>query len=263
MFLARLALQYRMEPGMKRNLWACVIGLALFAAAASASAQEAKKWEFGLAPFYLWAANVEGDSTLGGRDRETKTEFGDIFDQLEGVFTGHFEALYEGKAGLLVDIVYLNISGERESPTPFLRLDSKTLVSEFAAYYRFGGERNSFDVLGGLRYTKVEEDLEFERDLLPLSGSRNLTDPIIGGRYNWKMAEKWLLQLYGDIGGFGVGSDLTWAATGRIDYQIWKHASISAGYRALSLEFEKGEGERRFDLGLLLHGPILGIKFHW
>jgi len=77
------------------------------------------------------------------------------------------------------------------------------------------------------------------------------------------MADKWLLNLHGDIGGFGVGSDLTWMASGRIDFQVWKHASISAGYRALGFEFEKDQGERKFDLNLLLHGPILGIKFHW
>jgi len=168
---------------MHRNLAACVIGLALCVAATSASAQEAKKWEFGLAPFYLWAANVEGNTTLGGGDRETKVEFGDIFDQFEGAFTGHFEALYDGKAGLLVDVVYLNISGNRESPSPVLKLDSKTLTSELAAYYRFGGERHSADVLAGVRYTKVEEYLDFERDFLPLRGSKDLTDPIIGGRY--------------------------------------------------------------------------------
>ena len=77
------------------------------------------------------------------------------------------------------------------------------------------------------------------------------------------MSDKWLLHLYGDIGGFGVGSDLTWMASGIVDFQVWKHASILAGYRALSMEFEKGEGERKFDLSLLAHGPILGINFNW
>jgi hypothetical protein len=248
---------------MKKCLAACVIGLAMCAAAASASAEEAKKWEFGFAPYYLWAANIEGDTTLEGRDRETKIEFGDIFDQLEGVFTGHFEGLYEGKAGFLVDVVYIDISGDRESPTPFLKLDSKTTTSEFAAYYRFGGDTHSADVVAGVRYTKVEEDVDIEGVALTLEGSKSFTDPIIGGRYNWKMAEKWMLRLYGDIGGFGVGTDLTWAATGRIDYRAWKHVSLSAGYRALALEFDEDEDGRSFGLDLLIHGPILGLIFHW
>lgn len=248
---------------MKKCLAACVIGLILCATATSASAEEAKKWEFGFAPFYLWAVNIEGDTTLGDGERDTKIEFGDIFDQLEGVFTGHFEALYERKAGLLVDVVYLNISGDRENPSPFLRLDSKTLTSEFAGYYRFGGDRHSFDALAGLRYTKVEEDLDIEGNMLPLEGSKSITDPIIGGRYNWNMAEKWKFRLYGDVGGFGVGSDLTWAATGRIDFQAWKHVSLSAGYRALALEFDEGEDGRRFGMNLLIHGPLFGLIFHW
>ena len=248
---------------MKRIMSALIVGLAVCLAVIPASAQEEKKWDFGFAPFYLWAANIEGDTTLGGGGRDSKIEFGDIFDQLEGAFTGHFEALYQKRAGFLIDVVYLNISGNRENPSPFLKLDSKTVTSEFAAYYRFGGGAHSADALAGVRYTKVEQDLDFEGDLLPLSGSRDVTDPIIGGRYHWKMADKWLLHLYGDIGGFGVGSDLSWMASGMIDFQVWKHASIVAGYRALGMEFEKGEGARKFDLNLLVHGPIIGINFNW
>jgi hypothetical protein len=77
------------------------------------------------------------------------------------------------------------------------------------------------------------------------------------------MADKRRLSLYGDVGGFGVGSDLTWSAIGRVNFQVWKYASIVAGYRALSFEFEKGEGPGKSDVNLLLHGPIIGINFHW
>lgn len=254
---------------MKKILVVFIIGLAVSMAATSASAEEGK-WDFGFAPFYLWAANIEGDFTLGGGDGtlggrvgEIAIDFGDLFGELEGAFTGHFEALYKGRAGLLVDVVYIDITANRESPSPAFKLGTKTTTSEFAAYYRFGGGTHSADVLAGVRYTKVEEGLDFEGDILSLSGSRDLTDPIIGGRYNWRMADKWQLHLYGDIGGFGVGSDLTWMAIGRVDFQAWKHASITAGYRALSIEFEKGEGLKKFDLNLLVHGPIIGINFLW
>ena len=261
---------------MKRIIAVLIIGLAVSMGAAPASAGEGN-WDFGFAPYYLWAANIEGDfalgggdgtlggedGILGGREGEIAIDFGDIFGELEGVFTGHFEALYKGRAGLLVDVVYIDLTANYESPSLLFKLGSKTMTSEFAGYYRFGGGTHSADVLAGVRYSKIEEDLDIEGGLLRLDGSKDLTDPIIGGRYNWQMAEKWRLNLYGDIGGFGAGSDFTWAAMGRVDFQVWKYASIAAGYRALGIEFEEGEGPKKFDLNLLVHGPIIGINFHW
>ena len=80
---------------MKRIVSALIVGLAVCAAVLPASAQEEKKWDFGFAPFYLWAASIEGDTTLGGGDKETKVEFGDIFDQLEGVVFEKSRFVYE------------------------------------------------------------------------------------------------------------------------------------------------------------------------
>jgi hypothetical protein len=37
--------------------------------------------------------------------------------------------------------------------------------------------------------------------------------------------------------------------------------AISAGYRALNYQFEDTKANRDFELDLLVHGPIIGIRF--
>jgi opacity protein-like surface antigen len=59
----------------------------------------------------------------------------------------------------------------------------------------------------------------------------------------------------GDVGGFGVGSDLTWQAFGGVSYDINETWSIKAGYRALATDYENGG----FRLDAVSHGPVVGL----
>lgn len=118
--------------------------------------------------------------------------------------------------------------------------------------------------MAGIRYIGVEVGVDFGRLPISLSEEKDLVDPIIGVRYKWKIADKWDLKLYGDIGGFGIGSDFTWQTLGVIDFWPWKHVGFLAGYRALSYHFEDDDKNiEPFELDLLVHGPILGVSFRW
>ena len=63
----------------------------------------------------------------------------------------------------------------------------------------------------------------------------------------------------GDIGGFGVGSDLTWQAIGTLDYAVNDRLELRAGYRALSVDYEDG----KFLYDVLMQGPILGATYRF
>ena len=45
-------------------------------------------------------------------------------------------------------------------------------------------------------------------------------------------------MLRGDVGGFGVGSDLTWQVEGSLGLQVTKNIWAEAGYRALGVDYE-------------------------
>ena len=76
--------------------------------AAAAGAGGDKAWRFDLAPYYGWFVNIDGTTGIGPVDQETKVDFGDIWDNLEAIFTTHFEAR-KGCGGGIVDVSYLNL----------------------------------------------------------------------------------------------------------------------------------------------------------
>ena len=63
----------------------------------------------------------------------------------------------------------------------------------------------------------------------------------------------------GDIGGFGVGSDLMWQAEAALGFQLTRSIFAELGYRALSLDYEK-DG---LTYDTITHGPqvTVGVQF--
>ena len=66
-----------------------------------------------------------------------------------------------------------------------------------------------------------------------------------------------------DIGGFGVGSDLTWNLVGLLGYEfdlLGAPATVLGGYRVLYQDYENGNGSDKFAYEIYTYGPILGLK---
>jgi hypothetical protein len=73
-----------------------------------------------------------------------------------------------------------------------------------------------------------------------VSASKDWVDPIIGTRAQWNINNKWFLAGKSDIGGFGVGSELTWTIQGTVGYQFTETISAEFGYRHMDTDFEDG-----------------------
>jgi hypothetical protein len=69
--------------------------------------------------------------------------------------------------------------------------------------------------------------------------------------------------LRGDIGGFGIGSDITWNLVGMVDFKPWKHVGLFGGYRALYQDYSTGSGSNKFKFDATMHGPLLGLNITW
>ena len=52
------------------------------------------------------------------------------------------------------------------------------------------------------------------------------------------MNDKFYLTGKGDIGGFGVGSDLTWTAEAALGCQLSSRIFTEVGYRAIGVDYE-------------------------
>jgi hypothetical protein len=80
------------------------------------------------------------------------------------------------------------------------------------------------------------------------------------------LSEHWFLLFMGDVGGFGVGSELAWSVTGLLGYR-WQGAGVEwavlAGYRALYQDYSEGSGTDRFRWDTTMHGPVLGLTIRF
>src|SRR5688572_475206 len=124
------------------------------------------RWTFEVTP-YLWAAGLKGDTQVGTLPLiSIDVGFDKIFDHLDFAAMGAFEAR-RGRWGFLFDGQYMKLSASgtarRTGPGPVgatltatadLTVE-QTLLTGAAAYRLFEG-RTAFDVLGGVRYSKID-----------------------------------------------------------------------------------------------------------
>jgi hypothetical protein len=107
--------------------------------------------------------------------------------------------------------------------------------------------------------TSIGLDLDVQ-GLGSADGDKTWAEPFIGARTQFALSERWLLQVSGDIGGFGLGSDFAWQTKALIGYRfhIGNTPTIAfAGYRALSQDFN----DDGFEWDTIVHGPMIGMNF--
>ncbi len=99
------------------------------------------------------------------------------------------------------------------------------------------------------------------RDNLPTSASRsvNWLDPIVGLRARLNLSDQFFLKLYGDVGGFGVGSDLTWQYYAGLCWQASKNGVMEVGWRQNFNDFTRGDF--RYDVSM--HGPYMAYSYRF
>ncbi len=64
-------------------------------------------------------------------------------------------------------------------------------------------------------------------------------DPYVGLAARYNLGKAFYLTAKGDIGGFGVGSELTWQASGALGCQLSRYIYAEAGYRYLYTDYNK------------------------
>ena len=94
-----------------------------------------------------------------------------------------------------------------------------------------------------------------------LQTDKSWVDPILGIGWRPSLGKRWTLGTRFDIGGFGVGSKLTWMAEATIDWQVGKFIALGAGYRALDVDYQ--EESEDFAYAVRHHGPAGYLRFFW
>ena len=247
-------------------------GLLVVATASIARADDddPTAWHATFTP-YFWAAGLYGDVTVRGVSANLDASFLDILDNTDTLvgLQGHLEVT-RGRWGAYGDVFYVKTKVE-DAGTTGVDVTNLMWIVEFGAQYRLvdtTGDRVpglTFDVYAGGRYTSLELDLD-TRGARSLNQSVDWIDPIVGGRLGVHFSEHAFLLFAGDIGGFGVGSDLAWSLTGLFGY-TWQGAGLEwavlAGYKALYQDYTSGSGSQRFRWDTTMHGPVLGLSIRF
>jgi hypothetical protein len=212
---------------------------------------------------YLMGPSMSGTVGMGRLESEIDVPSSTIFDNLE------FAALadYRGESdtwAVQADVVIMNLgaSGTGSADRGSADVDVEELIVEVVGAYRIS---SSFEVLAGARYTGLQTRIVLttpglERDA---EVSEGWIDPVVGAQAFVPLAKALQLQLRGDIGGFGVGCDLTWQATARVNWQVSHAFRLGVGYRWLDQDYESGSGSDAFTWDVLTQGPLVaaGVVF--
>jgi hypothetical protein len=247
------------------------------------------RWTVTFTP-YGWLPGLSGDVTVKGRTTDIDVGPFEVLEHLDGVPWMSYAEARNGRFSLYNDIFYAPLgvdagaarSFDRVSVDATLGVDIRQTIIEAGATYELGrwnafGGPTAIDVLAGARYWRqeVEINLALTATLddagLSLSRTRAVAragdvewvDPLVGLRLRHQLAPGQELVLRGDVGGFDAGSQFSWNALAAYSFQIGAHYGVTysglLGYRALSVDFEKGSGATRYDYDVTQHGPLVGL----
>jgi len=145
-----------------------------------------------------------------------------------------------------------------------------------------GVGQTAFDVVVGGRwwYQRVDTTLNFagsvsvnapnlqlsanRSQVFASSGSIGWVDPLVGFRVRHHLAPGQHLSLEADIGGFGIGSRISAEAQFAYGIEFGNALGVNwagvLGYRALYVDYTRGAGSSLFEMNMLQHGPLFGVR---
>ncbi|ALA18037.1 hypothetical protein AL346_12285 [Chelatococcus sp. CO-6] len=230
-------------------------------------------WQF-QATIYGWATSLTG--TVGVRNlpaAKVDASFADVLENLDGALMGSFLAK-NGDWMFLIDIVGARLSDSatlKIANAPTVKFRQGLFIASAIAGYRLplGDPNLDVSLTAGVRYQQLTAKMTLYPGLLPgLSLTNEETedwlDPIVGVALQYRINDRWFVNALADIGGFGVGSDLTAQGLVSVGYKWTDTVSTAIGYRALYTDYStSGHRTGTFRYDTTMHGPFLSLAFHF
>lgn len=226
-------------------------------------------WHYLVQPYVMFP-NMKGETGIGnlppvGVDEDPS----DIFDNLQMGAMLFAEARNDTWA-FSSDLLYMDLGSGIVADGPLVlggEADVSQLGWELAAMRRL---TPWFELGLAATYNKIDADVDV--DFAGIIGpdftlSRGLTeewiDPSVVMRATFAFGDKWSFQARGNIGGFGVGSDLMWQIQADVNYRMSDRWQFSFGYRVIDVDYDQGSDSGRFIYDMQTFGPVLklGISF--
>lgn len=216
------------------------------------------------AELYVLGAGLSGTMGIGPAEVKVAATFDQILSNLE------FGAMvnYRGESPTFAvgaDVMYTALGATTDGPTGRreAKVEAKEWLATVAASWRI---TRGFEVLGGARLTSLKNALILTD---PSNAERRIEltktwiDPILGMRARLPIGEKWSVEGYADIGGFGAASSFTYLAQARVNWQASRVVRLGLAYRVLYQDYATGSGADAFKWNVTTQGPLvaLGARF--
>ena len=222
-------------------------------------------WEIMVVP-YLWASGMRADiSTPQGEGVDIDLSFIEILSDIKFTFMGALQAR-RGRFVTVHDLIFLSMESKEDGDIgPGLveaEVDMRVITTTHLVGYRVVDRGPMFlDLMAGARIPSIKADLNLSGPLQTVERDSSATKvgPVIASRFRMPFGEKWGVELYGDLGGFGVTSDLSWQLLGTIQYEISDRWLLGGGWRHFSAE----QSNNGFKIDLTMSGPFLAFGYRF
>jgi hypothetical protein len=214
-------------------------------------------WAYALYPAMVWAPIFGASVTLPPLpptpSNPIVTPSGSTSNSFNGAYFGGVD-IKKNKWSADCLFMWAALSASRTTPHTNVGLD-----------FVFGDAMAGYEILpnlsleGGFRRLALDINATVLDD--SISRSPGYWDPLIGLTYRKQFNNKWRMTIHGDGGGFGVGSDVDVAITGRAEWQFARHYGITMGYGGMHFKDSDTVDGQTLTISPTMHGPIFGFGF--
>jgi hypothetical protein len=243
---------------------ACMMAEGAAAADLSAIPGAEPDWQFSVNA-YAWASGLKGEvGTLPPLPAvDVDIGFDQIIQNLDGAFMGTGEAR-RGNYMLFTDLIATKISPKGSFTVNGVEgdvnIESSSLMGLAAGGYRMmDADGFTLDGFLGVRAIGLKNTLTVEgpAEETSFSDKEAWVDAVAGARARYALNENWSLIGIGFAGAGGAKHE--WDIYGGLGYNFNKSWSGFAGYRALGINYEKGD----FVYDTIQQGPVLGVQIRF
>lgn len=227
-------------------------------------AQAQDEWRFQITP-YVWLANFDGHirpfrqaPVVHARRTSKQTR--------ENLNVAAFLMGTARKNNFVIqgDMTYASVSNTEKLPRGLkAKVSTKqktiTLTAGKRVLHNDQYDQYALDLLAGIRYWDIDAKVSLPQVPLHHRLTSRFVDPIVAARYRYEFTPRFSGIMYADVGGFGVGSQITWQVFGAVNYELASNMFASLGYRHLAVDYKKSG--RRLDLKM--SGPMLGFTYQF
>jgi hypothetical protein len=230
---------------------------------APAASGDDSDWHIAISP-YLWFTALRGTVGVDGNDVIVDQSAGDLLSHFRFGLMGAVEIRRKWLVSS-VDMVWVRLGDDKSIPVGETgeAIIANMKAQEFILTPKIGvrvinQERFKIDAMTGFRFWHLGQSLKFPTSGLYFSEDQGWVDPLVGGRVQLNLTPKVVVNILGDVGGWGTGSQIDYQIAGLVGYRFKPRWIFQVGYRYIGINYQTA----RLLLEVDQPGVIFGVTWN-